>query len=160
MNRTEVTKLLKRIKAHWSYFNDAEYVIDEWLKYLKPYENYDVNLKLDGYFEDGDDKPPTPKYMARYLKTPEEKAKTSNDYIVCCNLCGREMSLSTYNSKHYSRCLSIRYIIKQLKKYDKEVSYEELQELSDEVFERVYLKYSDLDMQKLKKKVGVVSEVS
>lgn len=155
MTKTEVENFMNRIKSYYDTFTWDIFKLLEWKEKLKPYDSEDVNRKFEEHLNgELKDKPPMLHYLIKYLKTPEEKTKKSSDCVICCNLCSKEMSLSTYNNKHYSRCLSTKYIINQLKKQGKEVSYEELQELSDEVFERVYLKYSDLDMQKLKKKVG------
>lgn len=126
MNRVEVTKLLKRIRAHWNYFNDADYVVDEWLRLLKPYDNYDVNVKLDNYVKDNEkDMPPTPKYMATYLLTPEQKENSKKGILVDCNLCHKTMLLSEYDS-HYGKCLKVKTVLLILRKKGKVIEYDEL----------------------------------
>lgn len=154
MNRVEVTKLLNRIKANWNYFNVAEYVVDEWLRLLKPYDNYDVNLKLDNYIKnDEKDQPPTAKYMASYLLTPQEKANKTTDILIDCNLCHKTMRLSEYNNTHFKKCLLIKTLIPILKRKGNDVTYEALNEYDYTVLDKLYEKYGSLktieDMRRL-----------
>lgn len=138
MNRVDVTKLLKRIKAHWNYFNDAEYVVDEWLRLLKPYDSYDVNAKLDNYIEDNEkDKPPTAKYMSSYLLTPEQKESSKKGILVDCNLCHKTMLLSEYDS-HYGRCLTIASLLRIYRDKGETISYEELNTFTTERLNKFY----------------------
>lgn len=136
MNRVEVTKLLKRIQAHWNYFNDADYVVDEWLRLLKPYDSYDVNLKLDNYVKDNEkDKPPTAKYMASYLLTPEQKENSKKGVLIDCNLCHKTMLLSEYDS-HYSKCLKVKAVLLLLRKKGQVIEYDELSRYDIKTLER------------------------
>lgn len=138
MNRLEVTKLLNRIKAHWNYFNVAEYVVDEWLRLLRPYDSYDVNVKLDNYIEDSEkDKPPTAKYMSSYLLTPEQKENSKKGILVDCNLCHRTMSFRQYES-HYGRCLTITSLVKIYRDKGETMSYEELNTFTTERLNKFY----------------------
>lgn len=144
MNKIEVTKLLNRIKTHYPFFNIADYVVDEWLKYLRKYDNYDVNKKLDDYIEDEKDRAPTVAYITKYLKTPEEKAKFQNsEYVIRCNLCQKEMPLSVYNNEHFDKCSSINYLLMIMKAKGITVEYDDLETLDYRKFERVYEKYKD-----------------
>ncbi len=140
MNRTEVAKVLGRIKSHYNYFTFEDYTIDEWLRYLKPYENYDVNLKLDSYFDDKKERPPTIKYLVTYLQTPEQKRANKNDFKIACNLCQKFMTLNEYDN-HYDKCSSINYLLNIFKKNKMNVKYEELEKLDDGKFNSVYKKY-------------------
>lgn len=144
MNKIEVTKLLNRIKTHYSFFNVADYVADEWLKYLRKYDNYDVNKKLDDYIDEEKDRAPTVSYITKYLKTPEEKARFQNsEHIIRCNLCQKEMPLSVYNNEHFDKCSSINYLLKIMKLKEVSVEYSDLEKLDCQTLEKVYAKYKE-----------------
>lgn len=143
MNRVEVTEALGRIKSHYPYFTVENYVVTEWLRFLKPYDNYDVNQKLDAYFQDDSkERPPTVKYLMKYLQTPGQKATNSNNFRIDCQLCHKFMTLDEYNN-HYSKCLSINYLLMIFKNKDMNVSREELENLDEKTFRGVYEKYKE-----------------
>lgn len=144
MQKTEVITFMKKIKAYYQTFSMEDYIVSEWQDRLKPYDLEDVYAKLDQHLS-GELKDQIPKlhYITKFLKTSEEKLKPSIDYLVDCNLCHRTMRLSEYDN-HYSKCSSINYLLRMLKKANKEVAYEELEDLYDTnrtTFEQVYNKY-------------------
>ena len=142
MTKAEVERFMKRIKSYYDSFTWDDFKISEWYSRLKPYDSIDVNNKLEDHLH-GEYRAQAPKlhYITMYLKTPEEKARNSQEYVVDCNLCGRTMTLSEYNA-HYEICLSVKALQKWIKeKKGTEVTYEELANLDRITFEKVYKKY-------------------
>lgn len=142
MTKAEVERFMKRIKSYYDTFTWDDFKISEWYSRLKPYDSIDVNNKLEDHLHgEYRAQPPKLHYIIMYLKTPEEKARTSNEYIVNCNLCGKAMTLPDYDS-HYDTCLSIKALQKWIKEQKgTEVSYKELADLDRNTFEKVYKKY-------------------
>lgn len=144
MQKHEVINFMKKIKAYYQSFSMEDYVVNEWFDRLKNYDIEDVYAKLDQHLN-GECKEQIPKlhYITRFLKTPEEKKQSDNDFIVDCNLCYKPIKYSNYNN-HYNKCLSIKFLMKQINKNDSNVSYEELEDLYDnsrDTYEKVYEKY-------------------
>lgn len=145
MQKLEVINFMKKIKAYFPMFSMEDYTVEEWQDRLKPYDIEDVYRKFDQHLEgEFKDQPPKLHYITRFLKTPEEKARAKcNDYLIRCNLCGQEMPLSVYNSKHFDRCSSINYLLRVMQKKAIKVEYEDLEQLSDTKFNAIYEKYKD-----------------
>lgn len=147
MTKTEVVHFMQKIKAYYESFTMEDYKINEWYDKLKIYDLEDVYMKFDQHLQgEQKDYPPKLHYITRYLKTPEEKQKQkSEDYLIDCNLCGRTMTLSEHD-KHYSKCSSIKYLQMRIKNETGNViSYDELDSLNENTFNRVYEKYKDYD---------------
>ena len=143
MTKAEVNSFIKKIKAYYPYFSiDNEDMLDEWATRLKPYDKEDVYRKLEEHLQ-GDRAEDIPKlhFITRYLKTIEEKEKAKDDYLIRCNLCGKEMYLSHYDKEHYERCLMIKTLLPILTKRGEEVSYEILDEYDTSTLNKVLLKY-------------------
>ena len=139
MTKTEVTEFLQRMKTEYPFLQIKEkYVLEEWYKALKPYDAYDVNLKLDEHLN-GNYKHtmPTPSFITKYLKTPEEKAKNNKNLCIYCNLCKKPMTLKQYDD-HYSRCLSEEFLIQKLKKRGKDFTHNDFDEISEVEFDGLY----------------------
>lgn len=148
MTKAEVERFMKRIKSYYDTFSWDDFKISEWYSRLKPFDSIDVNNKLEDHLHgEYRAQPPKLHYITMYLKTPEEKARNNQEYVVDCNLCGRAMTLSEYDA-HYGLCLSIKALQKWIKESnDTEVSYEELANLDRNTFERVYQKYCKREVQ-------------
>lgn len=145
MQKLEVINFMKKIKAYYQTFSMEDFVIKEWQDRLKPYDIEDVYVKLDQHLK-GDQKDQIPKlhYITKFLKTPEEKKRAKcNDYLIRCNLCSQEMKLSEYDNKHFDRCSSINYLLRTMKNKGIKVEYEDLEQLDDIKFQKVYEKYKD-----------------
>lgn len=145
MQKLEVINFMKKIKAYYQTFSMEDFVIKEWQDRLKPYDIEDVYVKLDQHLK-GDQKDQIPKlhYITKFLKTPEEKKRAKcNDYLIRCNLCGQEMRLSEYDNKHFDKCNSINYLLRIMKNKGIKVEYEDLEQLDDIKFQKVYEKYKD-----------------
>lgn len=142
MTKAETLKFLNKIKVYYSTFSLEDYVKEEWIKKLKDYDLKDVEDKFDEHLKgDRAEEPPKLHFITRYLKTTEEKEKIGKDYIIYCNLCGKEMYLSTYDNEHYDKCLMIKTLIPILKKQGNEVTYDDLDEYDSQTLEKLIYKY-------------------
>lgn len=142
MTKVEVLKLLNKIKVYYPSFSLEDYVKEEWINKLKPYDNEDVLEKLDEHLQ-GDKSKELPKlhFITKFLKTPEEKKRYTGNFIINCNLCGKEMTLSEYDNEHYGKCLLIKSLLPILKARGEDVSYETLNEYDYETLDKVWDKY-------------------
>lgn len=143
MTKQEVKDLITKIKVYYPQFNlDSEEAMNEWLTRLSPYDNQDVLRKLEEHLSgEKADNPPKLHFITKYLKTTEEKERMGNDYIIRCNLCGREMYLSDYDKDHYEKCLTIKTLIPLLKAKGEDVDYDTLESYDKSTLNRVLLKY-------------------
>lgn len=145
MTKQEVISFTKKIGAYYKTFslNEKEQ-IDEWIKVLTPYRKEDIEKRFDEHIR-GEDalRPPMLHYLVRNLMTEEEANKSSQpgEYIVRCNLCGKEMSLSTYDKVHYEKCLLIKSLLNVLEQKGKPTTYEELDKYDVKTLDQVWLKY-------------------
>lgn len=143
MTTAEVKKFIKRIKAYYPYFSlDSEEAMDEWFTQLRPYDSDDVNKKLDEHLR-GEKalEPPKLHFITRYIMTKEEKEKAQDDYIILCNICGKEMSLTEYDTTHYDRCLMIKTLVMILNQRGEDLTYEDLDVYDTNTLDRLILKY-------------------
>ena len=142
MKKTETKKLLDTIKGYYnSQFFIDEFVINAWTEEMKPYELRDALEHLKEYLEESPNIPPKPHTFKRGLLTPEQKAKRRDrDYTVECNLCHRWMPLSEYDD-HYSKCLTIQYLVNIAKQMGEQIEREDLENCSQAVIDRLYAKY-------------------
>lgn len=143
MTKQEVKDLINKIKIYYPLFNlDTEEAMNEWLTRLSPFDNKDVLRKLEEHLSgERADNPPKLHFITKYLKTIEEKERMGNDYIIYCNLCGREMYLSDYNNEHYEKCLTIKTLLPILQERGEDVDYETLESYDQKTLDRVLLKY-------------------
>lgn len=150
MTKQETISFIKKIKAYYPIFKLEEDGIDEWANKLKSYELEDVVKKFEEHLNgEKSEEPPKLHFLTRYLLTKEEKEKYKGDYIVRCNLCGRELYLAEYD-KHYEKCLLIKALIPILKSKGEDVSYEILDEHDFTVLDKVWDKYNQPKKQDLK----------
>lgn len=162
MTKVEVLKFLNKIKVYYSNFSLEDYVKEEWIEKLKPYDQEDVLEKFDEHIKgDKSKEPPKLHFIIKYLKTPEEKKRYTGDFIVDCNLCGKTMTLEEYNNIHYKKCLLIKSLIPILKERGEDVDYETLDEYDYETLDKVWDKYNPLKNNNLGNLVeGVVNGTS
>lgn len=149
MNEEEVYRLIERVRVYYQHLSRSDELNDEWYRLLKKYDVNEINNAFDNYLksERNRNRIPMPQDLTQGLLTIEQKKKRKEQnqgYIVCCNLCQKEMPLEHYD-EHYGRCLSTMYLISVLKKQGKQVEYELLASLSQEKFNEVYAKYKDYE---------------
>ncbi len=145
MNLEQIDDLLARIKIHRPYFmkdmKKEEQILlkKEWYKVLINYDNSEVNFELNEYLKDpsNDSKIPAVYNLVSNLK---KIANKNVDYEprVYCKICNANIGLKNYQ-KHHDRCSSIEYLSKMALKYlNMKLRKEELRNLSDEEFEKLY----------------------
>lgn len=158
MTKQETISFIKKIKAYYPIFKLEEEGIDEWAEKLKPYDTEDVIRKFEEHLSgEQSNEPPKLHFITRYLKTKEEKEKHKGEYIIRCNLCGREMYYSEYD-KHYEKCLLIKALIPLLKKRGENVDYETLNDYDFKTLDKVWDKYNPPKKQNLKEVIGSISD--
>ena len=135
MTVQETNLFLKRIKQYYNDFVIDDFKVEEWYKQLKDYDAEDVNERLDKHLksETYGDYPPKLNYiLAGIIKTKDKDAVRK--YIIVCENCGKTLDYFNYDV-HIIKCNSIDYVIREMKKYlNKDVTREQLESLSDDVF--------------------------
>ena len=144
MERTEVSKILNKIKAFRQSFEISNSLVLEWTKILEPYRYEDVDKKLDEYFKESSNfgQYPDAYYLTKYLKTEEELSKTQT-VMARCSLCGKEMPYNDLE-EHFDRCSSIDYVYRESRKHlHKTFDKQKLWEMDNQTFDRFYWKVCD-----------------
>ena len=96
MTRQEVDNLLEKVQAYRQSFLVTKTVIAEWRRVLEPYDNEDVNKKLDDFFKNSEEnfgRYPDVYYLTKYLKRHDEKLKAGINYVRC-QLCQQPVELT------------------------------------------------------------------
>lgn len=142
MTKTEVSKLLNKIKGYYnSQFFIDEYVTEAWVDSLKDYDLEDAEEHIKEYLKEYPDIPPKPHVFIKDLLTREQKEKRKNsDFLIDCNLCGKFMTLQEYE-EHYGRCLDIQYLLSVAKKKGEAFTREDLEKCRPEVIDKLLVKY-------------------
>ena len=142
MTKTEVSKLLNKIKGYYnSQFFIDEYVTEAWVDSLKDYDLEDAEEHIKEYLKEYPDTPPKPHVFIRNLLTHEQKEKRKNEsYLVSCNLCGKWLSNQEYE-EHYGRCLDIQYLLSVAKQKGEKFTREDLENCRPEVIDKLLAKY-------------------
>ena len=143
MTLVDVDNIINKIKIFRPSFGsqiDMKSLKVEWFRILEPYDFKDVNIKLNEFFNslDNDGKYPNPYYLIKFLKTKKEK-QYMQEYKVQCKICYKYVPLSEYDT-HFDRCLVTEAVIRDMKQYfNKEISKEDLEALSDDVLHEKYM---------------------
>ena len=125
-------ELVKKIDIHYNTENhkNSNY-IKEWYSVLKKYDKEDVYKSFEHHLK-SDFSNITPKlyYLVKDLKTPEQKVELENLHTIC-PYCKERVSMNEFD-KHYSRCLDIDFIEKNVKKYcDQQIIRDDYYNMSD-----------------------------
>ena len=145
MNREEVKELFIRIKSNYPNFITDEYKLVEWCSELKDYDYEDVQKKLDEHLRNEQYGRTEPKvyFLTKYLTKKSDKGKLETTKVYC-DICHRIVYYNDY-IKHFSKCSSVDYLLRTIKKYNlKEITKEELESMPQEKFDKLYdnaLKY-------------------
>lgn len=160
MTKEEIKKFVKKISVYYPYFKLEKESFEEWAERLKPYDNDDVVRKFEEHLNGGKaDEPPKLHFITKYLITTKDKEKYKGDYLIRCNLCGREMYLSDYDKKHYDKCLLIKSLLPILESRGEDVSYEILDEYDYATLDKIWDKYSPSLITSMKE-VGINGRVN
>lgn len=160
MSAEEVYELLERVRVYYQNMSRADTVYEIWYNVLKNYSYQEVCEGLEKYvsFKENRKRIPTPYDLIDDISSIKQKAEATNDFVIDCNLCHKNMTLSEYN-RHYSKCSSISYLLLIFKKANKNVTRTELESLSDEDFEKVYEKYKQYEIKASSRPADLSSEV-
>lgn len=142
MNKVETKKLLDTIKGYYnSQFFIDEYVINAWTDTMKPYELEDAIEHLQNYLSQYPEIAPKPHIFKKGLLTFEEKQRyRNNDLIVACQLCGRWMPLTEYDS-HYDKCLDIEYLVNVAKEKGQDITRSDLEQYPRSTIDKLLKKH-------------------
>ena len=139
MTKEDTKNFLRRIKQHYQEFSVDDYKINEWYNELKDYNVNDINNKFEEHLRSEQYGNDIPKiwFLTKYLK--KEKEKGNKRIRLICDCCNKTFDLEEYE-KHYSKCTSTKFLLKQIDKYKlkTEANYDVLMELSDEQFNSYY----------------------
>lgn len=143
MNLDQVITLCGRIRQHRPTFKDGTELWNEWLTFLKKYDNKEVNDSLDMYLRyDTDKRIPSVIELIKDLM-PLEEYRSSNEYKTNCRICGRVLYSSELD-KHFDKCSSIDYLYRMSKKYfNKEIEKSSLWKMEDSQFNRIYWNFCE-----------------
>lgn len=139
MDRKETIKLLDKITTFRQSFLVKKDTVDNWHKVLKDYDYKDVDDKLDDYFRESKNfgQYPDPYYLTKYLTKTKDKNSKWN-MKVQCSICGKLFSQEQLD-EHFDRCSSIDYVFRMYRKhYNKKINRNELWELPNETFDKMY----------------------
>lgn len=156
MDKVEFKKVIKKIKAYYTIFSLDEDSMNEWYNRLKNYDYEDVINKFEEHLNSEYAlEPPKLHFITKYLKTTEQKEKAETDFLIRCDLCGKEMYLSEYENQHRKKCLHIKTLIPILQEKGENVSYEILDEYDYETINKLVNKYLEIikDVNKLVEKI-------
>ena len=135
MERKDTITFMQRVRSYYPEFTIDDFKINEWHSQLKDYDSEDVNQRLDKHLksETYGDYPPKLNYiLAGILKTKDKDAVRKYD-IQCAN-CGAVLDYFNYD-EHIRRCNATEYVIREMKKYlNKDVTREQLENMSDDNF--------------------------
>ncbi len=139
MSRQELLELLKLIEISYPFFKNSEDIEKAWFKVMHNFSYEDVKKNLD--IAMGEDRfqkePPQAYYLVQGL-TPVSKKISLENVIVYCPICKRALNQNE-ETQHRERCLSIRYLVNQYKKWTgNELDKRTLWEMSEEEFQEKY----------------------
>ena len=142
MNKEQTKDLLKLIKYNYPDFEMKEGMATMWAQVMSEYSYEDVKHALEVYMaEDRFQKqPPTAYLLVKGLPKVKDRIDFTKDTIYC-DICRRAFNDRDELDKHFDRCSSTRYVIKQTKKwFNRDIDKGFLWKLSDEEFEERYNK--------------------
>ena len=147
MNKAEVNSILEYISINYPDFQITDELFNMWLDELQQYDYEDVLNKLKDMLKTGhyNSRPPILMNIISGLNKKSSKIDWKST-VVYCPICNKAFNCKKdYSSpdlkEHEDRCRSIRYVIKQTKKwFNKDLSRAELWAMSKEEFDERYNK--------------------
>ena len=145
MQREQVYELVELIDENYKGFvKNVEELTNSWHKVLKDYRYEEIKDKLLKLMamEQFQYQPPTLPFLVKDITSISEENRRNNFYYTC-NICTRRFKGKEEYEKHFGRCSSVRYVIKQSKKWfkqDLEKNKRDLYLMSDEEFNKRYHK--------------------
>ena len=142
MNKEQTKQLLKLIKYNYPDFEMKEGMASMWASIMCKYSYEDVKRKLEEHMaEDRFQKqPPTAYLLVKGLPKVKDRIDFTKDTIFC-RFCNKAFNDKEEHDKHYDKCSSIEYLIRENKKwFNRIIDRKFLWQLSDEEFEDRYNK--------------------
>lgn len=142
MSREEVLDLLDTIAVSYKNFvQDTDLLLKTWEEILCQYDTEEVKQELRKCMSEDQFQyqPPTVYYLVRNLRKICEKVDYTKQ-VVYCHLCKRPFNDDEQLKMHIDRCLSVRYILRQYKRFNisKQLSKRDLYEMNQEEFDKKY----------------------
>lgn len=142
IKKEEVKEIFKIIKFNYPNFEIKEGMASMWAEVMSEYSYEDVKKKLEEHLaEDRFQKqPPTAYLLVKGLPKIRDRVDFTKDTIFC-RFCNKAFNSEEEHDKHYDRCSSIHYLIRENKKwFNRVIDKKFLWQLSDEEFEERYNK--------------------
>ena len=135
MEKKDTINFMQRVRSYYPEFTMDDFKTNEWHSQLKDYDAEDVNGRLDRHLKSQEygDYPPKLNYiLAGIIKTKDKDAVRR--YIIRCANCNKDLDYFNYD-EHIKRCNAIDYVIREMKKYlKKDVTREQLENMSEKIF--------------------------
>lgn len=143
MNKKEVMDLLDFIHTFYKDFEVNQDIISAWHNIMCEYDFNDVKREVEKFMaEDRYQKQlPTAYMLIKGLPKVKEKVDVQEGVKIYCDICNRPFNNQEELKIHRDKCSSIRYLIKQNKKwFNRNIDKKFLWNLSDEEFDERYNK--------------------
>lgn len=142
MTERETVQILDEISYQNKNFSYTNEMLRSWYQVLKDYDFEDVIRVVKESLSEEKFQYQTPSayYLIKNLRKTSEKQEL-NSYQVFCPICGRLFKTYQEEEKHFDRCSSVEYVIREYKKwYGKDLDKKELFEMNEDDFKIRYLK--------------------
>lgn len=142
MNNNETMQILNLIKFNYPNFEIKEGMPEMWFDVLMEYSFEDVKMKLEEHLSEDrfQKQPPTAYLLVKGLPKIRDRIDFTKDTFYC-DICNRPFNNQEELKIHRDKCSSIRYLIKQNKKwFNRNIDKKFLWNLSDEEFDERYNK--------------------
>lgn len=144
MTTLEATELLDKLTYQNKDFTYDNSKLNSWYEVLKDYDFEDVmQVAKESMAEDRFQyQPPTVYFLVKNLKKSFEKNKL-NSYKVYCPICDRLFDSYDDQVRHFDRCSSVEYIIREYLKWypnDAQPNKRDLYNMPESEFKIRYLK--------------------
>lgn len=139
MTKSELAQLLSTLEMNYSFFEVTEEKEQAWFQVMHNYSYEEVihNLEIAMGEDRFQKEPPQAYYLIQGL-VPISKKTNFENVIVFCPICKRALNQKE-EVKHRERCSSIRYLVKQYKKWTgKDLDKRSLWEMDEEEFQEKY----------------------
>lgn len=116
MQINEVKSILKTIDLVYNTeYENSKDMVEHYYKYLKEYDNEDINLRLSNYIQSSEKFPPKVYDLIHGLLTLKDK-ETLKGIREQCPYCKNLIKTEEFK-EHYENCMDIDYIKRSAKKY-------------------------------------------
>lgn len=147
MNAREIKDLFDRIKSHYTMFTYDDKKIQEWYRFLKDYDNDEVNEQFNKYLTNSYDNPPLIFNLTKNLD-PIKKEEIKDIWITECDICKQKFKIVNDDmrefEKHFRKCSKIDFIDRMSMRYKKRhIASVVYYEMSDDELNKAYRQTMD-----------------